>query len=50
MRTGTLKVEGSIASEEDIGRVPGQPINQGGRNEGKADLIDNVFMEDVSLC
>ena len=49
MRTGTMKVEGSVASEEDTGRVPGQPINQGGRNEGKADTIDNVFMEDVRL-
>lgn len=48
IRTGTMKAEGSVASEEDSGRVPGQAINQGGKNEGKADIIDNVFMEDVS--
>lgn len=50
-RSGTLKAESSIGSEDDIGRVPMQSREVQalkGEIAGKADSADNVFMEDVS--
>lgn len=46
-RTGTLKTETSIGSEEDMGRrepMPGQPQST---FAGKSDGGDNAFIEDV---
>ena len=44
-RTGTLKPEGSMGSEEEMTRGAGQTR---GDVPGKADVADNIFMEDVS--
>lgn len=47
----TLKPEGSLSSEEDFGKAPGQTpsIATVQRNDfaAKSDNADNVFMEDV---
>ena len=45
IRTGTLKAEGSLASEDDIGRG-----KEGQKSEftARTDSADNFFMEDVS--
>jgi hypothetical protein len=52
-RSGTLKAESSIGSEDEVGRMPIQSreVQQGIKNEiaGKTDSSDNVFMEDVSI-
>ncbi len=50
MRTGTVKAEGSIGSEEEAVRVP---TKEGGSTQkpefaGRPDSADNVFIEDVS--
>ena len=49
VRTGTLKAESSIGSEDDVGRVPGRD-KEAQKNDytAKADSADNVFIEDVS--
>jgi hypothetical protein len=46
LRTGTLKAEGSVGSEDDIGRG-----REGQKSEftARTDSVDNLFMEDVSL-
>ena len=49
MRTGTLKAESSIGSEDDVVRVP---TKEGGASQkvefaGRQDNADNVFIEDV---
>ncbi|KZT25701.1 spindle pole body interacting protein [Neolentinus lepideus HHB14362 ss-1] len=45
MRTGTLKAESSIGSEEDVGRSGKE--GQKGDMVAKADSSDNLFIEDV---
>lgn len=50
VRTGTVKAEGSIGSEEEAVRVP---TKEGGSTQkpefaGRPDSADNVFIEDVS--
>ncbi|KAI0301650.1 spindle pole body interacting protein [Multifurca ochricompacta] len=47
-RTGTLKAESSIGSEDDLGRTPGRE-NQAQKSDivAKADSADNVFIEDI---
>ncbi|TFK49059.1 spindle pole body interacting protein [Heliocybe sulcata] len=48
MRTGTLKAESSVGSEEDVGRsVKGGEAGQKGDVQGKADSTDNLFIEDI---
>jgi hypothetical protein len=49
IRTGTLKAEASIGSEDDLGRISGRD-KEAPRNDytAKADSADNVFIEDVS--
>jgi hypothetical protein len=46
MRTGTLKAESSVGSEDDIGRG-----KEGQKSEftARTDSTDNLFMEDVSF-
>lgn len=48
-RTGTLKAEASIGSEDDLGRISGRE-KEAPRSDytAKADSADNVFIEDVS--
>lgn len=52
-RAGTLKAEGSMSSEDDIGRISNQPRDtkepQGSKSDfvAKADSADNIFIEDV---
>lgn len=48
MRTGTLKAESSIGSEEDIARS-GKEAKDGQKSEivAKADSSDNLFIEDI---
>ncbi len=50
IRTGTLKAEGSIGSEEEMTVRPSRDLNPVQKAEfvGKADTADNIFMEDVS--
>lgn len=45
IRTGTLKAEGSAATEDDIGRGKEGPKSE---FTAKTDSADNLFMEDVS--
>ncbi|KAI0346507.1 spindle pole body interacting protein [Trametopsis cervina] len=47
-RSGTLKAEGSLGSEEEFSR-PSKDLNVTSKAEfvGKADTADNVFMEDI---
>jgi hypothetical protein len=45
IRTGTLKAEGSAASEDDIGRGKEGPKSE---FTARTDSADNLFMEDVS--
>jgi hypothetical protein len=48
-RAGTLKVESSIGSEDELGRLPGrEKETQKSDFTAKADNADNVFIEDVS--
>ncbi|KAI0261594.1 spindle pole body interacting protein [Gloeopeniophorella convolvens] len=48
MRTGTLKAESSIGSEDDIGRAPGREKEaQKSDFTARADNADNVFIEDI---
>lgn len=48
-RTGTLKAEASIGSEDELGRISGRD-KEAPRSDytAKADSADNVFIEDVS--
>jgi hypothetical protein len=48
-RSGPLKAEPSLGSEDDVGRV-GKDATQPSKNEfvAKADSPDNLFIEDVS--
>ena len=50
MRSGTLKAEGSVTSEEDFAR-PSKDLNAVQKAEllGKAETTDNIFMDDVSM-
>ena len=50
MRSGTLKAEGSLTSEEDFVR-PSKDLNAVQKAEllGKAETTDNIFMDDVSM-
>ncbi len=50
-RTGTLKAEGSVGSEEEMSVRPSRELNSAQKAEfvGKFDNADNIFMEDVSL-
>lgn len=49
LRTGTLKADASIGSEDDLGRIPGREKEPPrGDYTAKADSADNVFIEDVS--
>jgi hypothetical protein len=47
-RSGTLRAESSIGSEDELGRLPGRE-KEASKNEftAKADSADNVFIEDV---
>ena len=49
LRTGTLKAEASIGSEDELGRISGRD-KEAPRSDytAKADSADNVFIEDVS--
>lgn len=48
-RSGTLKAESSIGSEDELGRLPGrEKETQKSDFTAKADSADNVFIEDVS--
>jgi hypothetical protein len=48
-RSGTLRAESSIGSEDDLGRLPGREKEaQKSDFTAKADNADNVFIEDVS--
>jgi hypothetical protein len=47
-RTGTLKAEASIGSEDDLGRISGREREAPrGDYTAKADSADNVFIEDI---
>lgn len=48
-RTGTLRAEASIGSEDELGRLSGRD-KETPRSDytAKADSADNVFIEDVS--
>jgi len=48
-RTGTLKAEGSIGSEDDFGRVSGREKESKSDFNAKVDNADNMFIEDVSV-
>lgn len=49
-RSGTLKAESSIGSEDELGRLPGREREtQKTDFTAKADNADNVFIEDVSV-
>ena len=47
-RSGTLRAESSIGSEDDLGRLPGRE-KEASKSDftAKADNADNVFIEDV---
>lgn len=49
VRSGTLKAEGSLGSEEEISR-PSKDLNPVQKADfvGKVETADNIFMEDVS--
>ncbi|EMD35474.1 hypothetical protein CERSUDRAFT_116221 [Gelatoporia subvermispora B] len=49
VRTGTLRAEGSIGSEEDVVRAPSKEATAAQKTEyaNKADHKDNVFIEDI---
>lgn len=49
MRSGTLKAEGSVGSEEEMAR-PSKELGPVQKTEylNKVDTADNIFMEDVS--
>jgi hypothetical protein len=47
-RSGTLKSEASVGSEEELGRVPAPSAPARTDASGRADSTDNLFMEDVS--
>ena len=49
MRSGTLRAEGSLTSEEDVVR-PSKDLTAAQRTEilGKVETSDNLFMDDVS--
>ena len=51
-RTGTLRAEGSVGSEEEMSVRPSKELNSAQKAEfiGKFDNADNIFMEDVSLA
>ncbi|KAI9509047.1 spindle pole body interacting protein [Russula earlei] len=47
-RSGTLKAESSIGSEDELGRLPGrEKETQKSDFTAKADSADNVFIEDI---
>jgi hypothetical protein len=47
-RSGTLKAESSIGSEDDLGRLPGrEKETQKSDFTAKADNADNIFIEDI---
>lgn len=48
-RTGTLKADSSIGSEEDAGRRDTLPGQAGSTFVGKSDGGDNAFIEDVRI-
>ena len=49
-RSGTLKAESSVGSEDELGRLPGrEKESQKSDFSAKADSADNVFIEDVSV-
>ena len=49
-RSGTLKAESSVGSEDDLGRLPGREREaQKSDFTAKADNADNIFIEDVSV-
>jgi hypothetical protein len=50
IRSGTLKAEGSIGTEEESGVRPSKELNAVQKAEflGKAETTDNIFMDDVS--
>lgn len=49
VRSGTLKAEGSLGSEEEMSR-PSKDLNPVQKADfvGKVETADNIFMEDVS--
>ncbi|KAI0044953.1 spindle pole body interacting protein [Auriscalpium vulgare] len=47
IRTGTLKAESSIGSEDDIARLASRDKDQKSDFTAKADNPDNVFVEDI---
>jgi hypothetical protein len=48
-RSGTLKAESSVGSEDELGRLPGrEKETQKSDFTAKADNADNIFIEDVS--
>lgn len=48
LRTGTLKAEGSLASEDDALRATASKDGQKSDFTARNDSADNLFMEDVS--
>ncbi len=50
VRSGTLKAEGSLGSEEEMSR-PSKDLNPVQKADfvGKVETADNIFMEDVSI-
>lgn len=50
IRTGTLKAEGSIGSEEDVIRPSGGNSAPRAEYSSKGESQDNMFVEDVSSC
>jgi hypothetical protein len=48
VRTGTLKAEASVTSEEELGRVS-TTAPQRSEYVAKADSTDNLFIEDVRV-
>jgi hypothetical protein len=50
VRSGTLKAESSVGSEEEMSR-PSKDLNPVQKAEfvGKAETADNIFMEDVGF-
>lgn len=52
LRTGTLKAEGSAASEDEMIRTAGTKDGPKAEFTARTDSADNMFMEDVSrrLC
>ncbi|GBE83981.1 spindle pole body interacting protein [Sparassis latifolia] len=49
IRTGTLRAEGSVGSEEDVVRIPGRDSTSTQRSDlaAKADHPDNQFIDDL---